>query len=351
MRVARTISLIGLGVASAGGCATNPYTSGSRQSAELEQRALATLRQGMRYEVAPVVRCQAVEAMRLGAPETGLPWIRAALRDESAIVRFAACVALGELRDADSQTRIRGLLSDPNPSVQVAAIFALHRLGDPSQTHRLADTLLYGRDAAARRNAAMVLGKLGEPGAVQILARVMNNRDEGLRLQALESMAQLGSREAMQELQFIAHSGLGAMEVLAITALGSTEDGRFIKMYRYKLQTATHIETKLAAARALGRLGSSEGLSVAMKNLKFNAPQRGGAAAKDDSPVAQIVRTRTMAALALGAIGDLSALPALVAAMDDPYDPRVELAVALATLQILDKASDTRLSFTRAQPP
>jgi HEAT repeat protein len=191
-----------------------------------------------------------------------------------------------------------------------------------------------------RRNAALVLGKLGEPGAIQILARVMNNRDDGLRLQALESMAQLGSKEAKEQLKFLAHSGLGGMEVLAINALGSTEDGQFVKLYRYKLQTAAHLETKLAAARALGRLDLADGLSVAVKNLTFNRPHHTGEAAEDDSPAAQIVRTRTLAALAVGAIGDPSALPALVAAMDYPYDPRVELAVALATLQILDQQAE-----------
>jgi HEAT repeat protein len=109
-------------------------------------------------------------------------------------------------------------------------------------------------------------------------------------------------------------------------------------MYRYKLKTATHIETKLAAARALGRLGLSDGLEIAVKNLSFNAPRRdGGDANVADPPEAQIIRARTLAALAVGAIGERSALPALVATMDDRYDPRVELAAATATLQILEK--------------
>lgn len=329
---AMTIAVV---LGGAAGCTSNPYPPGAPATAQLKQRALASLKQGVRYKHVPLVRCQAIEALRMVSPRHGLPWIRTALHDEHPGVRFAACVALGELKDASSRNRIGELLTDPDPSVQVAAIFALHRMGDQSQTHRLADYLLYHEEPAVRRNAATVLGRLREPGAIKLLARVMNDRDEGLRLQATEAMARLGSAEACQDLMFLAHAGLGARETFALNALGDTLDLRFVETYRYKLKTAAHRETRLAAARALGRLGIRDGYGLALENVTFGQPDRNPEVAKNDAPRSQIVRVRSMAALALGAIGNPAALPRLVDAIENPYDPRVELAAALAIVEIL----------------
>jgi HEAT repeat protein len=52
--------------------------------------------------------------------------------------------------------------------------------------------------------------------------------------------------------------------------------------------------------------------------------------------VNQIMRVRSMAALALGAIGDPAALPALKHRLEAQDDPRVQLAAARAILEILE---------------
>ena len=334
------VLLLAVALGASAGCATNPYQPGAAATVQLKARAMESLKQGIRYPHVPVVRCQAIEALRRAAPEEGLPWIRSALHDEAAGVRFAACVALGELRDGGSRTRFENLLSDPNPSVQLAAVFALHRLGDTRQSSQLAEALLYDRDSGVRRNAVLLLGLLGEPGAVKLLARVMEDSDEGLRLQALESMARLGSPQACEQLLFHAHSGLGARETFAVNALAETQDRRFFDLYQERLRRARHPETRMAAARALGLLGDPAGLAEARRLLVFDRPDRSAAVAKDDSPEVQIVRVRQLAALALGAIGRSDALPDLARAIHEPYDPRVELAGALAVLQIL--RSDAR---------
>jgi HEAT repeat protein len=340
-----TVALTGI----VGGCADGLYRPGSPATLHLKQRALASLTQGVRYRHVPVIRCQAVEALQIAAPAEALSWIRSALHDDNAGVRFAACLALGERKDTASRSRFAELLREPQPSVQVAAIFALHRLGDVSHTNRLPEYLLDQKDPDVRRNAAIVLGRLGEPGAVKLLARVMDDPDEGLRMQAMEAMALLGSKEACQDLTFLANSGLGAREVFAINALGQVGDRELSDLFRYKLKSAAHRETRLAAARALGRLGICDGYRIALENLTFNQPDRNPAIVKDDPPESQIVRVRTMAALALGAIGDAAALPGLADTLRNPYDPRVELAAALAVLQVLH--SDTqKVLMTRREP-
>ena len=297
----------------------------------LRSRALDGLKRATGYTELASVRAQAVEALQQVAPGDGLPWIRKALTDSSAGVRFAAAAALGALRDQTSRPQIEKALADPDPSVRVAAIFALHRLGDVRYSNQFPEYLLDHPDAAVRRNTALLLGRLGEKGAVALLARAMSSSDPALRIEALESMARLGGKEAVEQLKFTAHSGAGAEETLALLALGDTRDPELADLYRFKLQSAKHIETRLAAARALGLLRKADGYDTALRSLRFEAPS---ADATDDLPEHQMLRIKQLAASALGAIGRDAAIPALNEVMTRDADPRVQLAAARAILEL-----------------
>ncbi len=314
------------------GCAMPQRVHTGDNHVTLKRRALRCLKAAIQYEHNPAVRVEAVEALESSSCEEGLPWIRAALLDGHPAVRFAACVALGRLEDGVVERRLRTCLTDEDDSVQVGALFALHRLGYSELTGRMPAYLLNGEDVTVRRNAALVLGLLNEPGTLKVLARAMRDRDAGVRQHALEGMARLGNREARQELSFMTNAGLGTEEAFAIQALSETGDPIFRDTLRYKLATAVHLETRLAAARGLGRLGSDEGFDVALAALKnrlrlVNDP--------NDTASGQILRARQMAAVALGAIGRPQALPALSKLMDDPADPRVQVSAARAVLEIL----------------
>lgn len=314
------------------GCAVPQRVDTSDNHVTLKRRAFRCLKAAIQYEHNPAVRVEAVEALESSGFEEGLPWIRAALLDGHPAVRFAACVALGRLGDAVVERRLRTCLTDEDASVQVGALFALHRLGHSGLTGRMPAYLLDGEDVTVRRNAALVLGLLNEPGTIKVLARAMRDRDAGVRQHALEAMARLGNREARQELSFMTNAGVGSEEAFAIQALGETGDPVFLDTLRYKLATAMHLETRLAAARGLGRLGSGEGFDVALRALGarprlVNDP--------NDPVSGQILRARQMAAVALGAIGRPQALPALEKLMDDPADPRVQVSAARAVLEIL----------------
>lgn len=307
-----------------------------------KQRALDVLNAAVYYRANPVVRVEAVEAMESSAcPETH-PWIRGALADEHPAVRFAACVSLGNLNDLASVDRLRERLTDPDVSVQAAATYALHKLGHSERTGRLATSLLTHDEITVRRNAALLMGMLGEPSAIKVLARAMKDPDAGVRQHALEAMARLGNREAKQELTFMTNSGVGSEEVFAINALSGTGDPTYVDTFRYKLATATHLETRLAAAAALGRHGLTDGVEEARRALRtkravHNDPQ--------DPPAAQIMRIKQLACGALGAMASLDAVPALTEVMEDPSDPRVQVSAARAILQVLEANRTRGLPF------
>ena len=84
----------------------------------------------------------------------------------------------------------------------------------------------------------------------------------------------------------------------------------------------------------MGMLGYKRGYSLALQSLNWNKPQSD---LPDDPPENQIMRVRSMAAMALGEIGDRGALGRLKNRMQTPDDPRVQLAAATAILKILNK--------------
>lgn len=324
------------------GCSQQVYQP--QDPATLRDRAMTCLRLGTRYEHLASVRAQSIEALQEVCGESEAPRIREALHDESPGVRFAAAVALGTLRDQLSIASLRDMLASNDNSDRLAAIFALHRLGDSSRTGELAYHLLDSDDVTARRNAALLLGRLGEEGAVKLLTQAMRDGDAGMRANVLESLAMLGSKEAIATLFAQVHSGIGEEETFAIMSLARLRDMVYRDTFAHKLETAGHIETKLAAARALGMLGDSTGFDTARKALSF----REVAGAKGDPAANRTMRVRQLAALALGAIGDERALPDLDRLMQTEGSPGLQVAAAKAILEILPEKSAT--PFAEGRP-
>ncbi len=325
----------------AAGCASSGRASPAGQAptgerTPLKLRARECLTAAIRYPHNPVVRVEAVEALESAGGTTSVPWIREALGDEHPAVRFAACVAVGRSGDAVAMSRIRERMHDADPGVQVGAMFALHRLGDASESGRMSSFLLQHKDVTVRRNAAFVLGLLDEPSAVRVLARAMTDRDPGVRQHALEAMARLGNREARMELVFMTNAGVGTDETFAVQALSETGDPAYVDTFRYRLGSAPHLETRLAASKALGKLGIAEGYDAARRSLQSTPTPIPDL---QDPVAGQRLRVKQLAAAALGAIGRAEALPVLEKLLEDS-DPRLQVSAARAILEILGPGHD-----------
>ncbi len=318
------------------------------QDSSVTADALAALKAAMRYAHNPVVRAEAVEALEASKRPEAYPWIRSALLDEHAGVRFAACAAIGTLQDTGGEAGVRKCVNDVDPSVQVAALFALHRLGHADDSGKIPVLLLEHESRTVRRNAALLLGRLEAPSGVKVLARAMKDSDAGVRHHALEAMARLGNAEARQELVFMTNSGVGSEEVFAINALAELRSPVYEDTFRYKLDTALHLETRLAAARGLGLLGIDAGFRAATDGLRAVRPS---ATDSKDPPEGQLLRIHQLAAAALGAIGRKEALPALLTVLKDSGDPRLQVSAAKAILEIGHDSKAPASSFPSGRTP
>lgn len=302
---------------------------------ELRRRALEALRNGLRYEASPLIRAQAIEALSEVAPGEGKMWLRELSSDPYPGVRFAARLALGDLRPKDLGAMMRrALAEEQDPSARAAAIYALHRSGDAGYTSELARLLLETRDAAVKANVALILGKLGDASALPLLRRALREDRLGVDYEIVEAAAALGDTRALQQLVAYTYGGAADRQVLALLALGRSGKPEVLEACRYHLKNGEYLEVRLAAARALGMLGYDDGYDVALDALDFNEPRRD---VPNDPPANQIQRIRVMAARALGAIGRKEALPALQRALEDQSDPRIQLAAATAILEILGR--------------
>src|SRR3954447_18802837 len=206
------------------------------------------------------------------------------------------------------------LVDDPDShSVQAGSRFALHRLGDTRYSHGLEKL---GRDQSprVRGNVAMVLGLLNDKTALNVLRGMSNDLDPAVRLQVAEAMWRLSDDWALDTLVAGTVSGFADDQILCVLALAAPRDQRVLEHVRGKL-TSDYTEVALAAARAMGQLGSDAGYGVAEHGAKSKDP-----------------RQRSRAAMAFGDIGRPDAQPILSQLLHDPERP-VRLAAATAILE------------------
>ena len=95
---------------------------------------------------------------------------------------------------------------------------------------------------------------------------------------------------------------------------------------RLRAPSSSAIETRLLAARGLGELGDKRGYDLAVKSLRHSGKEK-----------VDTMRVRSLAAWALGAIGDRKALPALQKLAGDQSDARMQVAACTAICRILDR--------------
>jgi HEAT repeat protein len=264
----------------------------------------------------PLLRANALEALqRSGASaETAREPVLRGLSDRESIVRFAAAMTAGQLKLAAAYDTLVGMVNDPDPNVRVAVRFALHRMGDTRFSRDL-EKSARDFDRSVRANTAIALGLLGEKSALNVLNAMTADLSPAVRLQVAESMWRLGSHDGLTTLVAASVSRFADDQILAIQALAATKDQRVIEHVRGKL-TSDYAEVSLAAARAMGELGSDEGYTLAINGTKTVDP-----------------RQKAMSAFALGAIGRSDAQPALAKLLSDA-DPNVRLAAATAILQL-----------------
>lgn len=202
--------------------------------------------------------------------------------------------ALRGLRVADALEPARRLLSDAEPEVRREAVGVIGWLQAASALADLTRLAGSDGDASVRRAATGALGLSSDPQPVlPALRAALADSDWTVREEAAATLGKLRSAEAVTPLS--------------------------------RALVDDFWQVRLAAVRALGRLGTAAGPAVDVILLQLEQP-------------APNLRKETV--IALGQIGDPRARPALEQAANDP-DPDVRKLARLA-LQVVGPAADHR---------
>ncbi len=122
-----------------------------------------------------------------------------ALKDNDAMVRYDAALALWHLRDKRAVEPLIALLKDSDQHVRDTAVGALWALGD---TRAVEPLIAFVEDEHNlwRGDAMRALGELGDPRALGPLIAKLNDEDPALRRAAAAALGTLGDSRAVHAL-------------------------------------------------------------------------------------------------------------------------------------------------------
>jgi HEAT repeat protein len=204
--------------------------------------------------------------------------------------RRDALTRLGSMHNpAASRVALTGL-GDAVAIVKVSAAEAILSL-PPDESARSLIPLLSDKDEFVRRETAYALGKTRSRTAVApLIERLLNDKIDSVRGAAAVALGQIGDETAVSSLASVLDPQFGLIQTKRSRKNKKPENPFVLR----------------AAVRSLGQIGSRAGLPALIRGLQ------------DEQGEADV---RRESALALGAVGDSSALPALREALTalDPY--------------------------------
>ena len=233
-------------------------------------KALGIIQEGL-ADNDPLVRVRALEVVAATGQIRLMPQVHQLLHDKSMPVRFAAALAVGDLKYSPSKRSVSQLLKDSDANVTTAAAYAMFKLGAAQYLEALRNAIA-GSDQTVRANAALLLGKSGDKGSLELLWRAMQSKDSDDRVvyQSAEAIAMLKDEKIYPKLWTMlisAYSDVRLMGVRAMGKLGTPE----AKNALIRMLDDDILEIRLAAAEQLGvfknPIGEAKVLEVFEKNL------------------------------------------------------------------------------------
>jgi HEAT repeat protein len=270
------------------------------------------------------VREAAIEALRsIGAP--CVVALGDCLADPELSVQEAAAAVLASIADERAFDPLVRALHSPDWIVRMYATRAVGRLKNPRAIQSLIP-LLQDRVKAVRQEASSALGAIGET-AIPSLVEALTHQDWPVRLHAVEALGRTRSSNAVEPLcSVLVNDADSAVREDAVRALGDIGDPQAVECL---LTVVLEPPLRFLAVEALGRIRDRRAVPLLI-DLVAGSHSPGETRRVDgcgdrwnEEALVQAAAVR-----ALGAIGDETALPTLLAALE-PTVTRAEAAAAL----------------------
>lgn len=252
----------------------------------LRERAIQIVEETSRSPE-PSLRANAAEAASFALARLR-PVLERALADSNSGVRGIAAFAIGKTKLTGFDSLLRPLLSDSLSITRISAIYAIIREGAPLDRSPLANALLTDPSPSTKRQAAEILGLLGDASAKPLLRAAAKERFPELsplqvrllQLQIAAALVRLGEdnqRPVIRAALYPQTPEELEVAVFAVQLLGELEDreaaAQLVSLVEYKDRTGQKYppEVRLAVATSLAQLGITQGSFVADEFIKHPA--------------------------------------------------------------------------------
>ncbi len=236
-------------------------------------------------------RCYASRALGALGDTSAIPTLVQCLRDEDIDVSIDAAEALGRIGNPSAvPALLDSLTHDPNGEVKTAVVKALGQIGGADVIVPLLeiakscpehkdwdDTEDWDAWWDMQLLAVEALGRLRSTEAIPVLASILGDEEgQAIESEALTALALIGG-EGDNVLNQRLTSGSPTERRRAATALGLSKSPEAHKALAYAM-TDREGEVRVAALRALGKLGASQYIDIMLRCLKDPEPLVRGAA-------------------------------------------------------------------------
>jgi HEAT repeat protein len=168
-------------------------------------------------------------------------------------IRYEAAEVLGEIGDPGAVESLAVLLNGEELSgVRWKAAEALGKIGKPAVEPLIA--ALRHTDDDVRWKAAITLGEIGDPGAIDPLVRLLSDEDRFVKSRAALALGKIG-KPAVEPLIFELRQGDGNMRWGAAIALGKVQDPDSVEPLIRAL-TDKYENVRAEAAASLAAIGT-----------------------------------------------------------------------------------------------
>ncbi len=181
--------------------------------------------------------------VKIGAPSVE-PLI-SVLQHPDSDVRWKAAIALGEIRDLRATEPLIRQLSDSDRFVKSRIAHALGMIGAP--VVRPLIQILREGDGNQRWGAAIALGRIKDPQAVEPLILALADKYENVRAEAAASLAAIGTPAIAPLIRFLKYSE-GTVRIEVMNALGELHASDAIEPLVQMLEKADEEERYAIAA-------------------------------------------------------------------------------------------------------
>lgn len=188
--------------------------------------------------------------------QVALPALRAALKDESSMVREGVIDALGQLKDAQVVPDLISMLQDEDRLVRAAAAEALGYIGEQQAIEPLV-ALLVDKDSYVRERTCYAFGDLAGLSVFEALVGVLSDPDPAVRRAAVVNLGRIDG----MHVPALDPDPEPESRRAAIESLKRAQGERILDLLLEALQDSAGA-VRATAARALGQLGDERALPV-----------------------------------------------------------------------------------------